>query len=338
MMKLLYTLPLLIIHNLSFAEGTTKGLSVELPSKVIAKPKPTHTIRNLSKPQPKGSESTISQKTKEHIARFPSIQDISAIQKEKFQIKIQDCIAENQDLVQLIQIPSVQSYLSLTYTISSTCKEIKKDLQNALQIQQKMYNLSKSDICNISANDKVTMTIKIAKQNKKNVENKIQGISQNYTKYFTYNQEMANLELCLNYYKHFTTSNNIDANIASIVNDIAAQRDIVKKHYLKGIYGEDVGLAGMGIIKAIKDIENKQVSISQIKHYAIIEMYPNKWEMVGAMGSVLIYSDGLKFISIPFIHGTTYSCDKLPHNLFTIQKKIEIPKKDYSIYSLKYLK
>ena len=44
-----------------------------------------------------------------------------------------------------------------------------------------------------------------------------------------------------------------------------------------------------------------------------------------------------KYIAIPFVPGVTYSCDKLPYKIFKLEKKIEIPKKEYSIYILEPL-
>ncbi len=269
--------------------------------------------------------------------RQPSVGNIEEVQANKFKKIINDCLANNGDLKNLYKIQSIASYIQRTFNESSKCSDITAELQKALLVQNTLNVLAEDKMCNIEGIDISTMTPQEAARIKDQITSKFNGIATDYTKYFTYTEKIAQLEYCMNYYNNYTIVEEIQKNVNEFTEELQNKQHIVKQNNLKGFYGEKRGLVGLGILSLISDLENKKITTGAAKDYAIFETSPYDWQLSGAMEGYLLYFLQEKYIAIPFVPGVTYSCDKLPYKIFKLEKKIEIPKKEYSIYILEPL-
>ncbi len=290
---------------------------------------------NISKPSDFSESNTF---VKVDNNPLPSVKNVHDIEKEKFDSKVKSCFEGKSDLQKAYEIPDVKQIITKKFTGASLCDDIATALKEASTAYNKMQEIKNDAICNVESINPSSLTQAEADGRKEKIESKYNAIATHYTKYFPYNEDIATVEMCMNYYNSFTITNEINNDFIALSEEVEKYRRIVQAHELKGFYREVRGMMGIGIVPFVEDVRTGMVTISQASNYAIFEPNITEWELAGAMNDYLVYTRNSEiFIAIPFVSGISYSADALPHQLFVAEKKIEFPKKGYSIFILKPL-
>jgi hypothetical protein len=330
MLKFLIAL-MLIVSNV-FAQEVA---SIEDSSKDIASIEVPLTPLNIAKPSDFNQTNAVIQPENNAL---PSVKNVHDIEQEKFDAKVKSCIGSDVDLQKAYEISPVKQAIAKQFSGASLCDDIIKTLKEASGAYNKMQEIKNDAICNVENIDPSALTQAEVDHRKEKIEKNYNTISTQYTKYFTYTEDIAVVEMCMNYYNSFTITNEINSDFIVLSQEVEKYRRIIQAHELRGFYGEARGMLGIGIIPFVNDVQTGMVTISQASNYAIFEPIITEWELAGAMDDYLIYTHNAEvFIAIPFVSGVSYSADRLPHQLFVAEKKIEFPKKGYSIFILKPL-
>ncbi len=244
---------------------------------------------------------------------------------------ITSCIKDDASLRNVYEYDAVKEVINKKFNEASKCEDIIKELEGIGAVKKQVTDVISGAMCAENA------PVENAEQKRKSLEDIYGKLSQEYSKFFAYDENLAKFEQCISFYANAATFISIKAEEDSQKFAIREKRGILSAHGLLGFYGENKGSTGSDIVSMINDIENKNISIKEVKGYAIIEDVKEKWELSGAMVGYLIYTFKDKYIAIPLIKGISYSCDKLSYTIFKFEKKIEIPEKDYIVYLLEPL-
>lgn len=251
-----------------------------------------------------------------------------------FQDKILACIGGDFLMLDIYKYQSVQQYIQKKFNIDTKCDRITQELTNAIEIQNKIHEISAIKECDFDTLDTSALTNEIAQTTLQNIQTPLKDVMPEYTKYFIYGEDIANIEVCIDFYSNLNIAHEIKTETTEILNSdrakIESRREIIKEHGLLSFYGESK--SALGIVPFITDVGNRILTVQQAKNYAVIELEPEMWHCSDTMRNLIIYTDGTHNIAIPMKKGIEYSCDKLPHDLFILQKKIENPKKEYSLF------
>ena len=244
---------------------------------------------------------------------------------------ISDCIKDTPHLQTVYAHSNVQEILNSKFNSSSRCELITKELEHIHEAHKSIADIVNSEMCLNPVHDST------AEQKRKILEDAYNKSSQEYAKFFAYDETLAKFEDCFSHYNNASTLQ-ILANEAETKKASAkAKRKILEIYDLLGFYGENKGATGSDIPALISDIENKNITLKEGKSYAVIEEEQTKWQFRSAIIGYIIYSFNGNHIALPFVKGVSYSCDKLPYTIFKLEKKIEIPEKESTIYLLEPL-
>lgn len=266
--------------------------------------------------------------------KLPSVGDIDAYSKSKFDIQIYKCLVNRSDLVQLYKVQSVKAYIEKKYKNSVDCSQVIPQLEKISDVQKTMIDISNRLECSDEAYSK-TISLDDAKVIQNSMTAMYNKIAGEYSQFFTYDAVLTNVESCINYYDDVTVAENINMEAQRKIAVMNQAQAITAQYNLVGVYGDESG--AKGLVAVISEIENGNITMKEISQYSILESTANIWVLVGAFDRNLIYSSGTVYVAIPMIQGISYSGDALPYNLFQLQKKIDIKKSRYSIYILKPL-
>ena len=272
----------------------------------------------------------------EEISQLPEgVESTATNIVENFEKKagnnIADCIKDFPHLQKVYEYENVREIFNGKFNASSKCDSIIKELESINETRKSIADSTNSEMCINPVQDST------AEQKRKMLEDIYNKSSQEYAKFFAYDETLAKFEDCLSYYNNASTLQIIAVEEEVKKSSIRAKRKVLEMHDLLGFYGENKSATGSDISSLISDIENKNVTLKEGKSYAIIEEVREKWELSGAIIGYIIYSFEEKYIALPFVRGVSYSCDRLPYTIFKLEKKIEIPEKEYTIYLLEPL-
>lgn len=242
-----------------------------------------------------------------------------------------ECIQYAPHLQQIYEFENVREALNGKFNASSKCDSIIKDLETLSETHKSIADVVNSEVCLNPAHD---LTVE---QKRKALEDIYNKSSQEYSKFFAYDETLEKFETCLSYYNKASTLQIIASEAEVKKASTKTKRKILEIHDLLGFYGENKGATGSDISSMISDIENKNITLKEGKSYAVIEEEREKWEFRSAIIGYIIYSFDGNNIALPFVKGVSYSCDTLPYTIFKLEKKIEIPEKESAIYLLEPL-
>ena len=272
----------------------------------------------------------------EEISQLPegissTATNIVANFEKKAESNITDCIKDSSQLQKIYEYENVRETFNSKFNASSKCDSIIKELESINETRKSIANATSSEMCLNPTQDSA------AEQKRKILEDIYNKSSQEYARFFAYDETLAKFEDCFSHYNNASTLQVIAVEEEVKKSSIRAKRKILGMHDLLGFYGENKGATGSDISSLISDIENKNITLKEGKSYAVIEEVREKWELSGAIIGYTIYSFEGKYIALPFVKGISYSCDTLPYTIFKLEKKIEIPEKEYTIYLLEPL-
>lgn len=265
--------------------------------------------------------------------KMPSVSDISAHGKNKFDVQVHKCLANRSDLSALYGMQSVKSYIVGKHK-TINCSQIVAQMEKILHVQKSMLDISNRSECAENLHAKV-ITFEDAKAVRDGIAAKYDEIANEYTQFFTYDATLSNVESCIGYYDEVVVAENIYLEERRKVAAIQQAQEITAKYGLVGVYGDENGTRDL--TRVISEIENGDITIKEVSRYSVLEGAKQDWALVGAFDRNLVYSNNKVHIAIPMVKGVSYPGDALPYSLFQIQKKIDIKKNRYSIYIVKPL-
>lgn len=276
----------------------------------------------------------------EEISQMPvdkptTVTNIIETAEKKVKLNVYECIKDIPSLQTLYEYENVREIFNAKIHTHLKCDSVIKELESINETRKSIIDYVNGDICTASLDE--TTGRDIVEQKKKLLEDVYSKSSQEYAKFFAYDENMGKFEGCLSKYTEIATVQEIEQEEASKKTAKDSKRKLLEMHDLSGFYGENRNATGSNIHAMISDIENKNVTLKEAKSYAVMEEGREKWELSGSIIGYLIYSYEKKFVALPFVRGISYSCDQLPYTIFKLEKKIEIPERDYTIYLLEPL-
>ena len=261
----------------------------------------------------------------------PTITNIIETAEKKVVISVYECIKDSPALQKLYEYENVREVFNAKIKTYSKCDAIIKELEGINEIRKSIADAVNGDICtNLDSAEPI-------EPKKKLLEEIYAKSSQEYAKFFAYDETLGKFEVCLSHYNEAVTLQAISREEEARLVSRQAKRKVLEMHDLRGFYGENRNATGSNLEAMISDVENKNVTLKEVKSYGIVEESREKWELSGAIIGYIIYSFEKNYVALPFVRGITYSCDKLPYTMFKLEKKIEIPEKEYTIYILEPL-
>lgn len=248
---------------------------------------------------------------------------------------------KSKQFLELYQNISMQQYFSQKFNLDTRCERILQEFETALIAWNRMNAMAEDIICDV---EKIDTKI-ITKQNAETIINEIQTkfdeISNDYTKYFIYTPQMAKIENCITFYTDFHFLAEIKEEENKRINDMKVKLDqrrpVIQEHGFKYFYGEDAGIDNLGINAFVNDLQNHVMTVGQAKNYAIFEPNPQQWKCENTDNNLIKYTNGNNTIAVEYSRNIEPDCEKLPYDLLFLKKKIENPKKEYSLVILKFI-
>ena len=266
---------------------------------------------------------------------LPSVEDMDHVNKNKFDIAVFKCISNNEELKKLYVYDTVKIIMQNKYNKAiPQCPEIFKSLERINSVQKEMHSIANMPECSENAHQQ-QITLDDARIVQEQISNRYNAIAQEYTQFFTYDANLANVEACMNFYDEFTVAQNINIAEQNKIDQLIQAEKIASKHRLEGIYGNDNIVKSLE--QAITDLQSNVITKKELSRYAILEYDTKNWKLVGAFDNKLVYSNGNVNIAIKIVKGVSYSTESLPYSIFQMQKKIDIKKNQYSIFLVKPL-
>jgi hypothetical protein len=266
---------------------------------------------------------------------LPSVQDIDSKNKNKFDISVYKCIAADEALKNLYMQDAIKILIHKKHNNAGTkCSEVEKSLQQVLYVQTEINSIARMPEC-MEDVDQKTISIDKIKETQSIISEKYNNVAQEYTQYFTYDANLANIEECIRFYDQLATVKSLNSQQEQRQAEFDYAKDVTLQNNLRGIYGDENGVKNLE--ETVYEINSKVITLKKISKYSVLEYEKQHWSLISAFDGKLVYTNGTTYIAFPMKKGISYSADSLPHSLFQIQKKVDIKKNRYSIFVVKPL-
>ena len=266
---------------------------------------------------------------------LPSVQDIDSKNKNKFDIFVYKCISTDEVLKNLYMQDAIKILIHKKHNnVKTKCSEIEQSLKQVLHVQTEINSIAKMPEC-MEDIDQQTISIEKIKETQSIISEKYNNVAQEYTQYFTYDANLANIEECIRFYDQLATVKSLNSQQEQRQEEFDYAKDVTLQNNLRGIYGDENGVKNLE--ETISEINSKVITFKKISKYSILEYETQYWRLFGAFDDNLVYTNGTAYIAFPMKKGISYSAESLPHSLFQIQKKVDIKKNRYSVFLVKPL-
>lgn len=270
---------------------------------------------------------------------YKNLPSVGSLTNDESQMRemVAECLKNKQAQWKTYEETNLKNYIENKFTTGSGCEKVNAEIEEAHNTLLEVAAISNEDRCKIEEVDINLLTKKKAKANSFFIQQKLGNLMADYTKYFTYSEEISLIERCIEFYSNFTIIETIDGEMSEILQEVEKFRPLIEQHGFKSFYGENLGVSGIGLKPIIEDLKNHIITPWKARGYAVLELNPQNWQCTDFTDDFIEYSFNEHSFLMPMESGKSYSCNELPNNLFVLQKKIENPKNQYSIIIFKPL-